>query len=184
MTSASGQTLSTSATDERSPAPPTAGSSGTLFGLQGRQLTRLGAALLIVGIVLFLGSTLPAFLSMSQFTQNPFGSFGSIMGAFFLSFVLGAVGIVLIGAGAFVLRFGLIRPVTKYVATEAGPAIEYASASVGRGVMQGLGAGGGIPVRIEGNVAPAISTVKVKCRNCGYLESEDATYCSKCGKPV
>ena len=27
-------------------------------------------------------------------------------------------------------------------------------------------------------------TVKVKCRNCGSLEAEDAAFCHKCGKPM
>lgn len=27
-------------------------------------------------------------------------------------------------------------------------------------------------------------TIKVKCRNCGSLEAEDAAYCNKCGKPM
>jgi len=24
--------------------------------------------------------------------------------------------------------------------------------------------------------------VRIKCRNCGYLETEDAEFCSKCGQ--
>jgi membrane protease subunit (stomatin/prohibitin family) len=26
--------------------------------------------------------------------------------------------------------------------------------------------------------------VRIKCRNCGTLEAEDATFCRKCGKPL
>ena len=26
--------------------------------------------------------------------------------------------------------------------------------------------------------------VKIKCRNCGYLETEDAEFCSKCGQAM
>ncbi|HEY5539568.1 MAG TPA: hypothetical protein VIL58_08555 [Thermoplasmata archaeon] len=28
------------------------------------------------------------------------------------------------------------------------------------------------------------TVVRVKCRNCGSRESEDAVYCRKCGKPL
>jgi uncharacterized OB-fold protein len=26
--------------------------------------------------------------------------------------------------------------------------------------------------------------VRIKCRNCGTLEAEDAAFCRKCGKPL
>jgi len=26
--------------------------------------------------------------------------------------------------------------------------------------------------------------IKIKCPNCGYLENEDAKFCSKCGKKI
>ena len=32
--------------------------------------------------------------------------------------------------------------------------------------------------------APPKEVVKVKCRNCGNLEMEDAAFCRKCGKPL
>jgi predicted RNA-binding Zn-ribbon protein involved in translation (DUF1610 family) len=31
---------------------------------------------------------------------------------------------------------------------------------------------------------PAKEVVRIKCRNCGSLEVEDATYCRKCGQPL
>jgi len=31
---------------------------------------------------------------------------------------------------------------------------------------------------------PPKEVVKVKCRNCGNLEMEDATFCRKCGQPL
>jgi hypothetical protein len=32
--------------------------------------------------------------------------------------------------------------------------------------------------------SPAKEVVKIKCRNCGSLEAEDAAYCRKCGQPL
>ena len=75
-------------------------------------------------------------------------------------------------AQAIALRLGLVRPVTGYVATEAAPAIETAATAFGTGLRDaGFGAPG-----VGGTV------VRVKCRNCGYLETEDAEFCSKCGQ--
>src|SRR5947199_3862059 len=82
--------------------------------------------------------------------------------------------IIFLALGFGALRLGLIRPVTTYVASEASPAIERVSETAAGGLKKGFGAN---PLKSE-------SVVKVKCRNCGYLESEDAIYCGKCGKPL
>lgn len=157
-------------------APPVA-KGGMLFGLQGRQLIRLGVVLIAVGIALFLGSMLPVFFAISSLMADPFGSSGGIFGAFILSFCLGAAGLIILAIGGIALRFGMIRPVASYVAAEAGPAITSVAESAGLGFRGGFG---GTPV-----AAPdAHPDVRVKCRNCGYLDSEDATYCSKCGQPL
>jgi len=90
------------------------------------------------------------------------------------AFGTAVVGMILLGVGGVALRLGLIRPVTSYVASEASPAIERVSEAAGEGLRQGFGA----------NPLQTGSVVKVKCRNCGYLENEDAVYCGKCGKPL
>jgi hypothetical protein len=157
-------------------------SGGTLFGLSGRRLVRLGASLLVAGLVLFLlGGVLP-FLAMAGFMENPwgsggpgfggFGGFGSFVSSVVLSFLLSTIGIVLMAVGGFALWLGLVRPVSGYVATEASPAIQTAATAIGSGLRE-VGFGGG---------ARGGTVVRVKCRNCGYLETEDAEYCSKCGQ--
>jgi hypothetical protein len=163
----------------RNVSPPSAG--GTLLGLSGAQLRWLGVILLAAGFILFLVSAVLPFMAMAGFMQNPmgpgglaFGGFGSMVTSIMLSFVLGTIGIVLIGIGAIALRFGLVRPVTGYVVGEASPAIRTAAAALGGGLRDaGFGP------------APAggpRTDVRVKCRNCGYLETEDAEFCSKCGQ--
>src|SRR2546426_11453538 len=82
----------------------------TLFGLSGPRLRQLGIAFLIVGFLLFLLSFIPIFLAFNNFMANPFGSTGSMFGSFFLSFLIGALGIFMIGIGGFALRLGLVRP--------------------------------------------------------------------------
>jgi len=104
-----------------------------LFGLSGARLRLIGVVALLAGLVLFLGSTVLPFLAIQGVTQDPFNPStpGTIMGSFVLAFILGAIGIVLFVIGAIALRFGMIRPVASYVATEAAPAIQTAAAAVG-----------------------------------------------------
>jgi uncharacterized membrane protein len=156
--------------------PPPAIQSGTLFGLSGAKLRRMGAILLIVGIVMFLVSSLPAFLAMNRVAADPFqpGGFDLVSGSFFLSFLLGSIGFILIAVGAIALRLGMVQPVSGYLATEAGPAIRTASSAIGAGLRDvGFGPAAAPP-----------TVVRVKCRNCGYLETEDAEFCSKCGQRI
>jgi hypothetical protein len=157
-------------------------SRGTLFGLSGRRLLWLGVSLFVVGLVLFLLSAVLPLLAISGFMENPwgsggpgfggFGGFGSFASSVMLSFLLSTISFILMGVGAFALWLGLVRPVGGYVATEASPAIRTATTAIGSGLRE-AGFGGG---------APAGTVVRVKCRNCGYLETEDAEFCSKCGQ--
>jgi hypothetical protein len=135
----------------------------------------VGVVLIAVGFLLFLVAAILPFLAIQGFMQQPFNPSGpgAAIGSFMLSFVLGAIGIVLLGIGGFALRFGMIRPVSSFIATEAAPAIQTAAAALGGGLRQ---VGFGAPA------APPAPEVRVKCRNCGYLETEDAEFCSKCGQ--
>jgi len=87
----------------------------------------------------------------------------------------------MIGAGGFmtVIGFALVgasaaRPVSKYYASEMSPAMKIAAESIGEGLKESGAFGQNQPKEI----------IKIKCPHCGYLESEDADFCSKCGKKV
>ena len=87
--------------------------------------------------------------------------------------------------GAVLLAYGFLRKVTTYYAHEASPAIEEVSHAGGKGVTGVIRDAGGLKFDIHTS-GPAFGggstreVVKVKCRSCGYLESEDAVFCSKC----
>jgi len=95
---------------------------------------------------------------------------------------LGAVGAMFGARGLFFARAGSIlryaaaetAPVAKdtvnYLADETTEGVEKVAAAITRGAKKGSG-------------APS-EVVKVRCRACGYLESEDAKFCSGCGKPI
>src|SRR5207245_6098307 len=138
----------------------------SLFGLNRGSLTAIGAILIIISIILFL----VAVTSLMAPTSNPF-DFAARQAQMNSSFVTALIGMVLLAVGFGALRLGMIRPVTTYVASEASPAIERVSEAAAEGLRKEFGTS---PLRGE-------SVVKVKCRNCGYLENEDAIYCGKCG---
>ena len=142
---------------------------GSLFGLSRGSLTAIGAILMVIGIIILLAAA----TSLTTPTSDPF-DFAANQARMNSSFVTAAIGMILLAVGFGALKFGMIRPVTTYVASQASPAIERVSEAAAEGLKKGFGAN---PVTGE-------SVVKVKCRNCGYLENEDAMYCGKCGKPL
>ena len=142
---------------------------GSLFGLSRGSLTAIGAILMVIGIIILLAAA----TSLTTPTSDPF-DFAANQARMNSSFVTAAIGMILLAVGFGALKFGMIRPVTTYVASEASPAIERVSEAAAEGLKKGFGA----------NPLTGESVIKVKCRNCGYLENEDATYCGKCGKPL
>src|SRR3989441_4863055 len=146
----------------------------TFFGLSGSRLRQVGVALMGIGLVLFFLSFVPILLAFNRFMQDPFGSAGSMFGSFFVSFLIGAIGIITLGVGGFALRLGLVRPVTGYVATEAAPAIQTAATAFAAGIRE-AGFGGA-----RGGRAP----IPGERRNCGEPENKKAAVCRKGGHGV
>src|SRR5438067_7129138 len=142
---------------------------GSLFGLDRGSLTAVGAILMAIGIILFLVSA----TSIMAPSSNPF-DFAANQARMNSSFVTAFIGMIFLALGFGALRLGLIRPVTTYVASEASPAIERVSEAAGEGLRIGFGV----------NPLTSESVVNAKCRNCGYLENEDAIYSGNCWKPL
>ena len=125
----------------------------------GPLLIVLGAAGFAMAIVTMVG--LPGQVDSGQ----GFSGFGLIP-------LYGFGGVFLFGIGGMLTRLAFLRAGSEIVATETGDAVEYSSNRIGKGLKQaGIG-------------ARAIEVVKVKCRKCGFLETEDAKFCSSCGKAV
>src|SRR2546425_3536878 len=144
----------------------------TFFGLSGSRLRQVGVALMGIGLVLFFLSFVPILLAFNRFMQDPFGSAGSMFGSFFVSFLIGAIGIITLGVGGFALRLGLVRPVTGYVATEAAPAIQTAATAFAAGIRE---AG----LRAPRGARPPLPR---EWPNCGNPEKGEAAFWSKCGQ--
>jgi hypothetical protein len=143
-----------------------------------QRIRRRGKRLLIVGLVLFVSAPvvfgLSAFLGFSSFLSGGPAAFGFLP---FLAFPVAVAGLVCIFIGAVHMQFGYAKAGSEIMATETGGAVEHSSAAWSRGLGRGLKESGF-------SLGGAREVVKVKCRSCGYLESEDARFCSKCAKPV
>ena len=119
----------------------------------------VGIPLLLLGIVL-------AIFGFISFTRGGFQSAGVNAMIFMGGAIMAMFGLVLI-------KFAVIRPVSKYYATELSPAMKISGQSLGEGLKE---SGFGTTQQKE--------IIKIKCPHCGYLESEDAEFCSKCGKKI
>lgn len=160
--------------------PPQTGRTGgaSLFGLSGRRLRGLGIVLVIIGIALFIGGA-STMMSGATSPQPVIDRFQQAPGHAMTGFALAGIGIVSLAVGSWALRLGLIRPVSRFLAEEASPAIVTASAAIGRGFTQ---AGLTMPAPVT---APGAQTVvKVKCKNCGHLNEESARFCDACGQTL
>jgi len=137
-----------------------------------QEYTSMKKGMLILGtVLLFIGIILTIYGLMI------FGSFGEsndmIFKEGFSWFILSGIGALLLFCGIILIYLSQFRRVTKYFATEGSPAITQASKALGKGIK-------------EAEIASSKPTevIKVKCPHCGYFDSKDAEFCSKCGKKL
>ena len=140
----------------------------------------LGIILLIVGVLLMMsgvsvmGSAPDPDVSDPDFSEQS----SAAMRAHSRGAGLLMVGFLMVGISIMIIYATNIRKVTRYMATETAPAIEIVGGAAGRGLAQGTQDAGGIKFDTGSQTR---EIVKVKCRRCGYLDTEDADFCSKCG---
>ncbi|MFW3145585.1 MAG: hypothetical protein ACMUIE_02090 [Thermoplasmatota archaeon] len=141
-------------------------------------LKAVGFPLLIIGVIVEL-TGLILFFSLF-FMDDP------------IPFWRAPVGIILMAAGGFMTMIGLVMlwnayigKFAKYYSTEMKGAYSKAGDGLGYGFAHGARRAGafnlGSPANSRGGYGSR-EVVKVRCRSCGYLDSEDARFCSKCGK--
>jgi hypothetical protein len=139
----------------------------------------VGIILAVIGIVfIIIGFTsFPGEDESPDVMEDSFEEFGQNMDS---SSEKNQKAITMLGVGAFMLIPGLgliyisqFRKVASYVATEASPAIKTGSKAFGKGLKES-----GISNTKEKEI------IKIRCPHCGYLESEDAKFCSNCSKKI
>lgn len=84
-----------------------------------------------------------------------------------------ALGSFMVFIGFWLVRVSLTRPVSEYYATELSPATELTGRSIWKGLYQS-DFGRSEPKEI----------IKIRCSYCGYIETNDARFCSKCGNKI
>lgn len=96
-----------------------------------------------------------------------------------LSYLVYAIGIGLVASGVGLVRSIFRSSVSGYVSGgSAGMGLDSES------LQNMMKASMAQAAAVSANASASGDVVKVKCRNCGSLEAEDAAYCRKCGKPM
>lgn len=135
--------------------------------------------LIIIGLIMIIIGIPLAIIGFSSFIElqaNFFSlSFEESSALSAQAFANMVPGMFLIVIGIGLLRFGYIGKVSKYIADETGPAIS----SVTKSITSGIKEGGGIDLTVHSD-----TNIRIKCRNCGTLNDEEATYCDKCGSQL
>jgi len=105
----------------------------------------------------------------------------------YLPFIIWGFGFTLIGSGGAMLRRALMSPMggasrAGMMSGMTGGAGMASPDMIDTYMQQALAANRVAPNSL--NPAPAKEVVRIKCRNCGSLEAEDASFCRKCGNPL
>ena len=133
--------------------------------VKSKKLLTVGVILLIVAIIMIILSFV-------------FSDFGPNIALFIPSFFVIFIGIVMCMIGFQLWYATKIDKISRYMSKATGDSAKYTTEKVTDGFATGLEKHG---MSIGGG---GKEVVKVKCRNCGYLETEDAKYCSKCSEPL
>lgn len=137
----------------------------------GFPLLFIGILLIVLGFILF---TSP----MHGMGEDP-DSWGNSFSDAKNGWIMIAVGAPMFVVGSVLVRFSFLGTVAKYVANESRDAVSIAGDSAGVGLSRGIRRGGGIPLTHMDKGGG--DGIKIRCRKCGYLDSEDAKFCSRCG---
>ena len=131
--------------------------------------------LFIAGISLL---AIAAILIILSFVYSDFGpNLALFIPAFFVIFI----GIVMCMIGFQLWYATKVDKIANYMSRATGDSAKYTTEKVTDGFATGLEKHG---MGLGGLGGGANEVIKVKCRNCGYLETEDAEFCSKCGQSI
>ena len=137
-----------------------------------RTLRIVGAVLLVGGIALML-TAMFLLITGGQKSVESFGETSFNPAPFMIMFILGGI---LASVGGWCLKLGFLKAAADLISTETAGAVQHSTAALGRGIGKGL--------KESGWSHGGRDIIKVKCRGCGFLESEDAKFCSQCAKAM
>ena len=146
----------------------------------------LGLVLIGLGLFVFRYTTEIANQLGGLISPPPAGSSnltGSGLSEGYLPFVVYGFGFSFLGAGGAMLRSSVMSPSMGMGGAGLGAAGLPSTELMNDYMQQTMAASRNQIGQIEAGSAPK-EVVKIKCRNCGSLEAEDAAYCRKCGQPL
>ena len=107
---------------------------------------------------------------------------GDLEFTFMLKIIIGGavagIGAIPFGVGIYFYMASKMEKISKFYSRATAPAAKYTTEQVTDGLATGLEKHG------MGIGTGGKEVIKIKCRNCGYLETEDAEFCSKCGQSM
>jgi len=145
-------------------------------------LALIGAGLLVFRYANEIAGQISGYIAPPPEGGDPTGLGTAQFG--YLPFVVWGFGFTLIGLGGNMLRMAFMSSVVGGMG--GGAMAGGMSPEMLDGYMQqALTGTRGMTAQSAATAAPVPKeVVKVKCRNCGSLESEDAAFCRKCGKSL
>ena len=137
---------------------------------KGRMLITIGLSMVVVGFAILIWG-------LTELGGLDFDGF-SFIWKISVGGGLTAIGIIPFAVGMYLYMASKMDKIAKFYSRATGGAMRYSTEQVTDGFASGLQKHG---MSIGGG---GKEVVKIKCRNCGYLETEDAEFCSKCGQAM
>ena len=139
---------------------------------KGRTLIAIGSLVVIVGFAVMIWGIIDIVnLGLEDMDFS-----------FMLKIIIGGavagIGAIPFGVGIYFYMASKMEKISKFYSRATGGAMKYSTEQVTDGLATGLKKHG------MGIGTGEKEVIKVKCRNCGYLDTEDAEFCSKCGKAL
>ena len=139
---------------------------------KGRALITIGALVVIVGFAIMIwGIVGIANIGLGDIDF-------SFMWKIIVGGAVAGLGAIPFGVGIYFYMASKMEKISKFYSRATAPSMKYTTEQVTDGLATGLKKHG------MGIGTGGKEVVKIKCRNCGYLETEDAEFCSKCGQSM
>jgi len=145
-------------------------------------LVLIGAGLVVFRYSASIAGQLDSYISPPPTDSNNITGLVS-PGGWYLPYAVWGFGFTLIGLGGTMLRSAFVSGMMGVGGGKAGGS-SISPDMIDTYMQQALSGARGPTGQAGTDPAPPKEVVKVKCRNCGNLEAEDATYCRKCGQPL
>ncbi len=145
-------------------------------------LVLIGAGLVVFRYSVYIAGQLDSYISPPPTDSNNITGLVS-PGGWYLPYAVWGFGFTLIGLGGTMLRSAFMSSLIGGGGGMAGGS-SVSPDMLDTYMQQALSGARSMTGQAGTGPAPPKEVVKVKCRNCGNLEAEDATYCRKCGQPL